>query len=92
MYGALGWRELEDLGKNFPTSHYLSVITECLFICPEEHVTCYSHQQLEYFIKFFVFLKKKRNAGIICVIYSVKKITAKWKNVNDKSCGPIDSQ
>lgn len=38
MYGALGWRELEDLGKNFPTSHYLSVITQCLFIYPEKHV------------------------------------------------------
>lgn len=73
MYGALGWRELEDLGKNFPTSHYLSVITECLFICPEEHVTCYSHQQLEYFIKFFVFKKKKEKCwNNMCNIFSQK--------------------
>lgn len=54
MDGALGWRQLEDLGKNFTTSHYLSVITECLLICPEEHGNSASllpSATLELFIK-----------------------------------------
>lgn len=38
MYSTIGWRELEDLDKKLKTSHYLSVIAEYLFICPEEHV------------------------------------------------------